>query len=70
MLPPVETETEPRAKAPAVPGPMGLVLIGLACAVLMTILGAQLIGDFTIAFTLVTCIFAAIVVAAFRRLEG
>ena len=52
------------------PNPWGMVLIGLACAALMTFLGAQLIGDFTIALTLVACISAAIVVAAFRRLES
>ena len=70
VLPPVETETELRENATATPNPWGMVLIGLACAALMTFLGAQLIGDFTIAFTLVACISAAIVVAAFRRLES
>jgi len=69
VLPP-EAEPEPREKDSATPNPWGLALIGLCCAGLMTFLSTQLIGDFTIAFTLVTCICAAIVVVAFRRLEG
>ena len=70
VLPPTEAEPKPQEEDAVTPSPVGLVLIGMACAVLMTFLGAQLIGDFTIAFTVVACIFAAIVVTAFRRLEG
>jgi len=70
VLPPVEAEPEPREEATATPDLWGLALIGLICAGLMTFLTAQLTGNVTVAFTLVTCICAAIVIAAFRRLES
>lgn len=66
-------ETAPAAQQPpsgAAPGPWGLMLLGLCGAGLLTFLAGQLIGDLTIAFTLVAACVAAVVVAAFRRLEG
>nr|WP_244906656.1 SHOCT domain-containing protein [Phaeobacter piscinae] len=48
----------------------GMLLLALCAAAVMTVLVGQLVGDITIAFTLVVTVFAAIVVAAFRRLEG
>ncbi|MFU1681907.1 hypothetical protein L0Z65_15270 [Phaeobacter sp. BS52] len=47
-----------------------MLLLALCAAAVMTVLVGQLVGDITIAFTLVVTVFAAIVVAAFRRLEG
>ncbi|KIC10470.1 hypothetical protein RA19_12255 [Leisingera sp. ANG-M1] len=70
VLPPFEFEKPKRRATGAAPGPWGLMLIGLCGAGLLTFIAGQLIGDLTIAFTLVTCIFAGIVVAAFRKLEG
>ncbi|AHD11040.1 SHOCT domain-containing protein [Phaeobacter gallaeciensis] len=48
----------------------GMLLLALCAATVMTVLVGQLVGDMTIAFTLVVTVFAAIVIAAFRRLEG
>ncbi|MBQ4825702.1 MULTISPECIES: SHOCT domain-containing protein [unclassified Leisingera] len=74
VLPPFEFEP-PRREARretsgTAPGPWGLMLMGLAGAGLLTLLAGQLIGDLTIAFTLVATVFAAIVIAAFRKLES
>lgn len=71
VLPPFEAAPPPQREARSqTPGPWGLILAGLCGAGLLTFLAGQLIGDLTIAFTLVTCILAAVVIAAFRRLEG
>ncbi len=48
----------------------GLVLVGLCAAGLMTFLVGRLIGDITIALTLAVTVFAAIVIAAFQRMQG
>ena len=66
--PPFEFEAPPRQRSRpsnAAPGPWGLMLIGLCGAGLLTFIAGQLIGDLTIAFTLVACIFAAIGSAGF-----
>jgi len=71
VLPPFETTApRPRTAASTAPGPWGLMLMGLCGAGLLTFLAGQLIGDLTIAFTLVAACVAAVVVAAFRKLEG
>lgn len=72
------TVLPPFAPAPArrkpasgtAPGPWGLMLLGLCGVGLLTFLAGLLIGDLTMAFTLVAACFAAVVIAAFRRLEG
>lgn len=48
----------------------GLVLVGLCAAAIMTFLVGQLIGDITIALTLAVTVFAAVVIAAFQRMQG
>lgn len=48
----------------------GIVLIGLAASALLTFLLGRLIGDITIALTLAVTVFAAIVIAAFQRMQG
>ncbi|MFY0308663.1 SHOCT domain-containing protein [Leisingera sp. D0M16] len=70
VLPPFEFEPQRRRASSSGPGPWGTVLIGLLMAGLLTFAAGQLIGNITIAFTLVASIFAAVVIAAFRRLEG
>ncbi|UWQ54014.1 SHOCT domain-containing protein [Leisingera caerulea] len=70
VLPPFEAQPPRQAVARDSPGPWGLMLIGLCGAGMLTFLAGQVIGDLTIAFTLVTSVFAAVVIAAFRRLEG
>ncbi|MEW2911819.1 SHOCT domain-containing protein [Leisingera sp. JC11] len=70
VLPPFEFEQPRRRVSGAAPGPWGTVLIGLLMAGLLTFVAGQMIGNITIAFTLVATVCAAIVVAAFRRLEG
>lgn len=70
VLPPFESAQARKRTAPSGPGPWGLMLFGLCGAGLLTFLAGQLIGDLTIAFTLVAACFAAVVVAAFRKLEG
>ncbi|AHC99337.1 hypothetical protein [Leisingera methylohalidivorans] len=70
VLPPFEPAPQPRRTDSAAPGPWGLMLMGLCGAGLLTFLAGRLIGDLTIAFTLVATVFAAIVIAAFRKLEG
>ncbi|KIC36125.1 SHOCT domain-containing protein [Leisingera sp. ANG-M7] len=70
VLPPFEFEPPRRQASKAAPGPWGTVMIGLLMAGLLTFVAGQLIGNITIAFTLVATVCAAIVVAAFRRLEG
>ncbi|MBY6066546.1 SHOCT domain-containing protein [Leisingera aquaemixtae] len=70
VLPPFEFEPQRRRAASTGPGPWGTVLIGICMAGLLTFLAGQLIGNITIAFTLVATVCAAIVIAAFRRLEG
>ncbi|WP_255731612.1 hypothetical protein [Phaeobacter sp. B1627] len=47
----------------------GLIFIGLCAAGLMTFLIGRLIGDITIALTLAITVFAAIVIAAFQRMQ-
>lgn len=70
VLPPFEPAPARKRTASSGPGPWGLMLLGLCGAGLLTFLAGQLIGDLTIAFTLVAACFAAVVVAAFRKLEG
>ena len=70
VLPPFAAAPARRRQTGTEPGPWGLMLAGLCGAGLLTFLAGQLIGDLTIAFTLVASIFAAIVIAAFRGLEG
>ncbi len=48
----------------------GLCLVGLCAAGLMTFLVGQLIGDITIALTLAVTVFAAVVIAAFQRMQS
>ena len=48
----------------------GLILVGLCAAGLMTFLVGRLIGDITIALTLAVTVFAAVVIAAFQRMQG
>ncbi|MFV1443362.1 SHOCT domain-containing protein [Phaeobacter sp. JH20_36] len=62
--------TAVRPSGDVAPGAWGMLLLALCAAAAMTVLVGQLIGDLTIAFTLVVTVFAAIVIAAFRRLEG
>ncbi|MBT8155069.1 SHOCT domain-containing protein [Epibacterium ulvae] len=50
-------------------GLWSLLLVGLLGAGIMTFVLAQLIGDLTIAVTLVVTVFAAILVKAAKRLE-
>ncbi len=68
-----ETKPAPRAVTPAQvdegQGLWGLLLIGFCGAGSMTFVAAQLIGDMTIAVTLVVTVFAAILVKAAKRLE-
>ncbi|WP_264212005.1 SHOCT domain-containing protein [Leisingera thetidis] len=70
VLPPFQPAAPRRRASSAAPGPWGLMLMGICGAGLLTVLAAQLIGDLTLAFTLIATVFAAIVIAAFRRLEG
>jgi len=48
----------------------GLILVGLCAAGLMTFLIGRLIGDITIALTLAVTVFAAVVIAAFQRMQN
>ncbi len=65
-----------RSASPASPqtdetsGIWGLLSIGFLGAGILTFLLAQLIGDMTIAVTLVVTIFAAVLVKAAKRLES
>lgn len=70
VLPPFQAAPQRRAMSSSAPGPWGLMLIGLLGAGALTFIAGQVIGDLSIAFTLVASVFAAIVIAAFRRLEG
>ncbi|KUP92800.1 hypothetical protein [Tritonibacter horizontis] len=47
----------------------GLIFIGFCGAGLMTFLVGRLIGDLTIALTLAITVFAAMVIAAFQRMQ-
>lgn len=75
----VISQERPRRRAQPSPAPVsrnapsgfwGIVAIALVAALAMTVLVGQMIGDFTIALTLVISVLAAVLVAAFRRLEG
>ncbi|WP_405117358.1 SHOCT domain-containing protein [Phaeobacter sp. BS23] len=74
VLPQANRQPPPRATArqsgTAASTAWGMLLLALCAAAVITVLVGQLVGDITIAFTLVVTVFAAIVVAAFRRLEG
>ncbi|APG48528.1 SHOCT domain-containing protein [Phaeobacter porticola] len=72
VLPRADRQAQARARpsVDATPGAWGMLVLALCAAGGMTLLVGQLIGDVTIAFTLVVTVFAAIVIAAFRRLEG
>lgn len=48
----------------------GLILVGLCAAGSMTFLIGRLIGDITIALTLAVTVFAAVVIAAFQRMQN
>ncbi|MFS4581913.1 SHOCT domain-containing protein [Phaeobacter sp. C3_T13_0] len=63
------TRAARRQSSDVAPVAWGMLLLALFAAAAMTLLVGQLIGDVTIAFTLVVTVFAAIVIAAFRRLE-
>ncbi|NIZ14200.1 SHOCT domain-containing protein [Phaeobacter sp. HF9A] len=77
---PAARAARPTPKPPSAPsegtapddmsGFWALILIGLCAAGLMTFLVGQLIGDITIALTLAVTVFAAIVIAAFQRMQG
>lgn len=58
-----------RAREDENQGLWSLLLVGFCLAGILTFVAAQLIGDMTIAVTLVVTIFAAILVKAAKRLE-
>ncbi|MFW8593590.1 SHOCT domain-containing protein [Cribrihabitans neustonicus] len=59
-----------RPAPPPASGLWGMLAMGLLGAGVLTVLAGQLIGDLTIALTLAVTVLAAIVVRAFRGLEG
>ncbi|MFW8635971.1 SHOCT domain-containing protein [Cribrihabitans pelagius] len=70
VLPQGTAAAAPRPPAATASGLWGMLAMGLLGAGVLTVLAGQLIGDLTIALTLAVTVLAAIVIAAFRRLEA
>lgn len=63
------TEATPARNADTISNFLSLLVMGFCAAGILTFVIGQLIGDMTIALTLVVTIFAALLVKAAKRLE-
>lgn len=68
VRPPSAARPAGRSNAPSL-GMFEIILIGVALTALLALVSTLLIGDLTLALTLTVTVMAAVLVAAFRRLE-